>query len=216
VASRVQKSAFMRTSVLGSLFTALTAATLLTAAPAHADVTGEVVSLVLGGGNGSGGACAGGGYEPRQELQDPDGGWALGSTGYQVPDGFVLEVTDVDVTYGAHRVFTDWVTVTVQNRANASRKYVGFTAQIAAAWIMTADAYLHLEDAVEYISQRGTQHYAMSTGFLVSRNARLCIAYPTDSAVTDQPIRLRGRLHPVAVSPTMGTGGPGGVVVRQQ
>src|SRR4051812_34060787 len=108
----------MKTNVLGSVLAAIAVLTAVPA-PAHADVTSEVVSLVLGGGNGSGGACAGGGYEPRQELQDPDGGWALGSAGYQVPDGFVLEVTDVDVTFGGHRVYSDSVSVTVQNRANA-------------------------------------------------------------------------------------------------
>jgi hypothetical protein len=204
----------MRPIVLGSVLTALT---ILTAVPAlaHADVTDEVVSLVMGGGNGSGGACTGGGFEPRQELQDPNGGWALGGA-YQVPAGFVLEVTDVDVTYGWHRSYTDWVTVTVQNRALPSRSYVGFTAQIFAAWIMTADAYQHLLDPVQYISQRGTQHYALTTGFLVSTHARLCINYQSDGSLPEQPIRLRGRLRPVAASAMTGGGLPGGGAVGRQ
>jgi hypothetical protein len=204
----------MRTNLLGSL---LTAFAVLTTVPAlaHADVTSEVVSLVIGGGNGNGGNCIGGGVEPRQEIQDPDGGSSLGGA-YQVPLGFVLEVTDIDVTFGGHRVYSDQVSVTVQNRANYNRKHVAFTAQFFVDWIMTADAYLHLQDPLEYISKRGTQHFALTTGFLVSRNARLCIAIPNDSSLTDQPIRLRGRLRPVAVSPTTGGTQIGGGVAREQ
>ncbi len=176
--------------------------TTLFSVPAYADVTHEVVSLVMGGGNGAGGTCPNGaGSEPKQLIEDPDGGQLLANVGYQVPAGYVLEITDVEVTYAQNRVYNDWVNISVVNRANASRKYLAFTAQTSAAPILKADADLHLDYTDQYLSPRGTQHFTLGTGFLVSSNARICIAYTSPSSLLEGPVRLRGRLHPVQASP---------------
>lgn len=182
----------------------LIASGLAFASTARADIVNETVALSTGVGS-----CPGGGAAVKQEFQDPDGGYTWSNSEYEVPAGYVLEITDVDVQHNMQGEYSDWVTVSVRNRLDSTKQYTGFAVELVAQPIMKGDANLNLSWTDSFQVKRGSEHYALNTGFLVRQPARVCVSWK--NGVLNNQVHLRGRLHPYGTVVTA----PGGVLTTK-
>jgi hypothetical protein len=169
----------------------LIAASLFATSTARPDVRTDYIRLGV-----SSVECPhGAGYELRQVFESADGGLDYATSLYQVPTGWVLEITDISFHESPSERCEKTVRLTVQNRHAPSRAHEAFSATLGTLTAARSDAPTSPSCPREQGGGRDSRHWSFSTGPLVSPAARLCWQQPSQALRTHE-ITIRGRLHP--------------------
>jgi hypothetical protein len=183
---------FLTLALLSSL-----AATAVDTRDAHADLASDRVFLTDASSFGCTGAR---GFVRTHE--DPDGGSAIESTEFRVPQGYYLEIASVEYTVPHYMKwalnYAQSINLGIRRRSGTGGTSV-FTARYQNRDVYAADDSAW-DTTNEYVSPGAATHVAsFPHGPLMGNGGRLCASAPSGFWSNGGFVRVRGRLVPTGV-----------------